>query len=155
SVFQDLSEFGFGETLFEQMFGDLGFDLSGRRRKAQPRRRDLQMALEISLEEAAQGCEKTLFIPRYAPCPTCRGSGAKPGTEKIDCPECRGKGQIAARQGHMQVIRTCTECGGEGKIIKTPCPECHGEGRKKATRQLSVKVPAGIDTGSQLHVRGK
>lgn len=104
TIFEDLSEFGFGETLFEKIFGDFG--LSGKRR----RNRDLQMALEITLEEAATGCEKKIALPRYDPCP---------------------------------------ECGGQG------CQKCHGEGRVRITRQISVKIPAGIETGSQLRVRGE
>lgn len=155
TVFQDLSEFGFGENLFDQIFGDFGFDLSGRRKKVHRRSRDLQMALEITLEEAATGCEKRISIPRYNPCPACGGSGAKPGTEQITCPHCQGRGQIASKQSYMQVVRTCPECEGDGKIIKTSCPECRGEGRKKVTRRINVKIPAGVDTGSQLRIRGE
>jgi molecular chaperone DnaJ len=153
SVFQDLSEFGFGENLFDQIFGDFGFDLAGGRKKGPPRSHDLQVSLDITLEEASQGCEKMISVPRYDPCPTCHGNGVKPGTKKIPCIKCGGKGQIASKQGFMQIIQTCPECRGAGMIFKTACPQCQGEGRIKINRQLNVKIPPGVDSGSKLRVR--
>jgi molecular chaperone DnaJ len=152
SVFQDLSEFGFGENLFDQIFGDFGFDLSGRRKKERSRSHDLQISLSLTLEEAAQGCEKEISIPRYDVCPTCEGSGAKLGSKTLSCPNCKGKGQVLSKQRFVQVIQTCSECQGAGKITETPCPQCHGEGRIRATRHINVKIPPGVDTGSQLRV---
>lgn len=155
SIFDDLSEFGFGEGLFDQIFKGFGFDLSGRRRKAYQETHDLQMALEITLEEAAQGCEKSISIPRYDPCPTCGGSGAKPGTKKTPCSRCNGKGQVVSKQGFVQLVQTCPDCHGEGQIITTPCVDCHGEGKIKTVRRLTIKIPPGVDTGSRLRVRGE
>jgi molecular chaperone DnaJ len=155
TIFQDLSEFGFGENLFDQIFGDFGFDLSGKYKKGRPRSHDLQISLSITLEEAAEGCEKKISIPRDDPCPTCDGSGAKPGAKTIPCPNCKGKGQVVSKQGFMQIIQTCPECRGAGMIVETPCTQCFGEGRIRITRHIHVKIPPGVDTGSRLRVRGE
>ena len=158
SVFQDLGDFGFGGGLFDEIFGDLGFDIFGRRpRQASRSRRgrDLEIALDITLEEAAEGVEKTITVPRYEVCAHCSGSGAKPGTKKVTCAQCRGSGQVVVSSGFFQLAQTCGRCRGEGSIIQSPCPECRGEGRTKVTRKIKVKVPAGVDTGSHLRVRGE
>lgn len=159
SVFQGLGDFGFGGGLFDEVFGDLGFDVfSGRasHRAGRARRgRDLQIAIDITLEEAATGIEKTINLPRYEICPACSGSGAKPGTKKITCPQCKGRGQTVVSSGFFQMAQTCSRCGGEGSTIQTPCPQCRGEGRVKETRKIKVKIPAGVDNDSQLRVRGE
>ncbi len=150
--------FGGGGSIFEELFGDLGFDIGGSRHsRAQSRRRgrDLQIALDISLEEAASGVERVMTVPRYEPCITCSGSGAKPGTKKAVCPQCRGSGKTVVSNGFFQLAQTCSRCGGEGSLISAPCPDCHGEGRVKITKKIKVKIPAGVDNGSQLRVRGE
>ncbi len=154
-VFQDLSDFGFGEGLFDQIFGDVGVDLFGRRKKGQRRNYDLEVTVEMTLEEAAKGVEKEITVPRHASCEACSGTGAAPGTKKSTCPLCRGAGVISARKGHMQLTQACPECHGSGLVIKTPCPQCHGEGRIKTLRHLRVKIPSGVDTGAQLRVGGE
>jgi len=158
SVFQDLGDFGMGGGIFDEIFSDLGFDISGSRRRsgARSRRgRDLEIAMEITLEEAASGVEKTITVPRYETCETCSGSGAKPGTKKATCSQCRGSGRVVVSSGFFQLAQTCPRCRGEGSVIQTPCPQCRGEGRTKVTRNIKVKVPAGVDTGSNLRVRGE
>lgn len=158
SVFRDLGDFGFGGGIFEDIFSDLGFDISGTRtrRGARARRgRDLEISVSISLEEAASGIEKTVTVPRYEVCSACGGSGAKAGTKKITCTRCKGSGRTIVSNGFFQLAQTCSQCGGEGSVIQTPCPECRGEGRIKATHRIKVKIPAGVDTGSQLRVRGE
>ncbi len=157
SVFEDLADFGFGGGLFDEIFGDFGFDLFGRRRRAHAKRRgrDLQIEMDITLEEAAFGSEKTIDVPRYEPCSTCSGSGVKPGAKKSVCPQCKGQGQITVAQGFFHLTQTCPRCRGEGSIITNPCQACHGEGRTKIRKKLKVKIPAGIDTGSQLRIRGE
>ncbi|OGX19654.1 MAG: molecular chaperone DnaJ, partial [Omnitrophica WOR_2 bacterium RBG_13_44_8b] len=161
SVFQGLGDFGLGGGLFEEIFSDLGFDIfssrqgrtqaSGRRQRG----RDLQIAVDISLEEAASGTEKTITVPRYEICPTCSGSGAKPGTKKTTCPQCKGSGRTVVSSGFFQLAQTCSRCRGEGSIIQSPCPDCRGEGRQKAIHKIKVKIPAGVDEGSSLRVRGE
>jgi len=159
SVFEGLGDFGFGGGLFEEIFGDLGSDIfgGGSRRGSTNRRRgrDLQIALDITLEEAARGVEKTITVPRYELCPTCSGSGAKPGTKKITCPQCKGAGRTVVSSGFFQLAQTCSRCRGEGSTIQALCPDCRGEGRAKVTRKIKVKIPSGADTGSHLRVRGE
>lgn len=158
SIFRDMggSFGGSGGSIFEDIFGDLGFDIGGRQSRAQSARRrgrDLQIAIDISLEEAATGAEKIITVPRYETCATCGGGGAKPGTKKTTCPQCKGSGRTVVSNGFFQLAQTCSRCGGEGSIIQSPCPDCRGEGRVRVTKKIKVKIPAGVDTGSQLRVR--
>ncbi|MFA5089727.1 MAG: molecular chaperone DnaJ [Candidatus Omnitrophota bacterium] len=157
SVFQDLGDFGVGGGLFDEIFSDLGFDIFGKGRRAGRTRRgrDLEISLEITLQEAARGVEKTITVPRYETCPACSGTGAKPGTKKITCPQCRGAGRTVVSNGFFQVAQSCSRCQGEGSIIQSPCTECRGEGRTKVSRKIKVKIPAGVDTGSHLRIRGE
>ena len=158
SIFQDLGDFGFGGGLFDEIFGDFGFDLFGHSRRtgtSRRRGRDLQVEVDISLQEAVSGIEKTVKLPRYEPCTTCNGSGAKPGTKRTTCPQCRGSGRMVVSSGFFQLAQTCNRCRGEGTIIATPCPNCRGEGRSKITRKIKVKIPPGVYTGSHLRVRGE
>lgn len=158
SVFQDLADFGFGEGLFDKIFGDSGVDIFGhrRRKKARPTvGRDLQVALEISLEDAVFGSEKTISFRRYDVCSTCQGSGARPGTARKRCAHCRGSGQEVSASGAVRMVRPCSYCNGEGSLAETPCPECHGEGRVQSTRRLKVTIPPGVDTGSELRLAGE
>ncbi|MCX5701926.1 MAG: molecular chaperone DnaJ [Candidatus Omnitrophica bacterium] len=159
SVFEGLGEFGFGSSILDEVFGDLGFDIFGGRtghRASRGRRgRDLEVAVSIGLEEAASGAEKTITLPRYETCVVCSGSGAKPGTKKTVCPQCKGQGRTIVSSGFFQMAQTCSRCSGEGSIMQTPCPECRGEGRSKITRKIKVKIPPGVDTGSNLRIRGE
>ncbi|MDD5155720.1 MAG: molecular chaperone DnaJ [Candidatus Omnitrophica bacterium] len=158
SVFEGMGDFGLGGGIFEDIFSDLGFDIFGSRQRTSGRGRrgrDLQISVDITLEEAAQGIEKTITIPGYETCSTCSGSGAKPGTKQLTCPQCRGSGRMVISSGFFQMAQTCSRCRGEGTVIQTPCPDCKGQGKTKVTRKLKVKIPAGVDTGSQLRMRGE
>ncbi len=157
SIFQDLSDFGFGGGIFEEIFGDFGFDIFGhsRKRQAGRRGRDLEVEVNITLEEAASGVEKTIQLPRYETCITCHGTGAKPGTRKTTCPQCKGTGRMVISSGFFQIAQTCSRCRGEGSIITAPCPDCHGEGRVKVTKRIKLKIPPGVYTGSHLRIRGE
>ncbi|MDD5680127.1 MAG: molecular chaperone DnaJ [Candidatus Omnitrophica bacterium] len=158
SVFQDLGDFGLGGSIFEDIFGDLGFNIFGGKAQRGGRARrghDLEITVDITLEEAASGVEKTITVPRYDTCSTCSGSGAKPGTKKTTCPQCKGSGQMVASNGFFQLRQTCPKCHGEGSVIQTPCPTCRGEGRVKEVHKIKVKIPPGVDTGSHLRVRGE
>lgn len=148
---------GFGGSIFDELFGGGGSEyFSGRGRSRGPRRgRDLQFKLEINLEEAAFGAEKTFQISRPELCTTCHGSGAKPGSKKTTCSYCAGKGQVIVSQGFFHLSQTCGKCGGEGKIITSPCPKCSGQGQVRFQRKITVKIPPGVDTGSQLRMRGE
>jgi molecular chaperone DnaJ len=150
---------GFGniEDIFDlfgigDMFG--GRTGSGRRTAAQ-RGSDLRYDLEISLEEAAQGMTAQLRIPRLEACDECKGSGAKAGTQPEACATCSGTGQIRYQQGFFSVARTCGACRGTGRVIKSPCEKCQGTGRIEREKQMEVKIPGGVETGSRLRIAGE
>jgi molecular chaperone DnaJ len=137
-------------------FGDVfGGGRSGSRRSSAQRGADLRYDLEITLEEAAQGMTAQLRIPRLEGCETCKGSGAAAGTEPETCNTCGGAGQIRYQQGFFSVARTCHACRGVGRIINNPCAECKGAGRVEREKQMEVKIPAGVETGSRLRVQGE
>ena len=146
--------FGFSGN-FEDIFGDIFGDFFGGGRTRQARGDDLSYALDVSFEEAAFGTEKTISVPRRMRCTPCRGSGAKAGTQPRTCPTCRGSGQVRFQQGFFTVARTCDRCGGQGAMITDPCPECRGGGVVRKTSNLQIKIPAGVDTGSRLKLRGE
>ena len=144
---------------FEDILGDLFGDFFGTNRsrgRGRARRgQDLRYDLEIAFEEAAFGCEKTISVPRMVACETCGGRGAKPGTQPKTCPQCRGSGQVRFQQGFFSIAKTCGHCNGQGSIIASPCTDCGGAGALRRTSQLSIKVPAGVDSGSRLKLRGE
>ncbi len=148
---------GSGGSIFDDIFGDLGFDIFGSRTRSGRNRRgrDLEIAVSISLEEAASGVEKTITVPRYEPCSTCSGTGAKPGSKKSNCSQCGGSGRVVMSSGFFQMTQTCPRCHGEGHIVTNPCPDCKGEGRARVTRNIKVKIPAGVDNGSTLRIKGE
>ncbi|PLK48128.1 molecular chaperone DnaJ [Uliginosibacterium sp. TH139] len=115
---------------------------------------DLRYNLEVSLEEAARGVEKTIRIPVQEECGTCKGSGAKPGTQPKTCGTCGGAGQVRMQQGFFSIQQTCPKCHGSGRVITDPCGDCHGAGRVKKQKTLEVKIPAGIDSGMRLRHAG-
>jgi molecular chaperone DnaJ len=152
---------GFDPSAFSD-FGDIlgdffGFgDVFGGRRRGGPRRgSDLRYNLELSFEEAVFGTETHIQIPRAEECGACGGRGSAAGTEPSTCTACGGSGQITFQQGFFSVARTCTRCRGAGRIITTPCKECRGEGQIPSERKLQIKIPAGVDGGSQLRITGE
>ena len=151
----DFSSF---DDIMSEIFGDFG-DLWGfgsSRRRSGPRRgRDLRYDLEISLEDSVLGRKTTIEVPRMEICHVCDGTQAKPGTKPQTCPSCGGRGQVAFTQGFFSVSRTCDRCRGEGKIISTPCEECNGQGQVQRTRDISITIPAGIDDGQVIQLRGE
>ncbi|MAF74257.1 MAG: molecular chaperone DnaJ [Pseudomonadota bacterium] len=147
--------FGGGGADFADIFGDVFGDIfgGGRRQQARPQRgADLRYNLEMSLEDAVKGKEVELQIPTMVECEDCDGSGAKKGTRPETCSHCHGTGQIQMRQGFFAVQQACPHCRGTGSIIKDPCNTCHGQGRVEKTKKLSVKIPAGVDTGDRIRL---
>ena len=137
-------------------FGDVfGSGRAGGRRSAAQRGADLRYDLEISLEEAYGGMTAQLRIPRLETCEVCEGSGAERGTHPENCQTCGGTGQVRYQQGFFSVARTCHACRGTGRVIKSPCKECRGAGRIEREKQMEVKIPAGVETGSRLRVQGE
>ncbi len=156
-VFRDLGEFGFGESIFEDIFSDLGFDIFGtkRRKKRVLRGEDIHSKLTIELEEVAKGVEKTLTFNRYERCNHCKGTGAYPGTSKTVCPLCKGRGTVSTGFGFITFSETCPQCKGEGEVITKVCPRCKGSGRERVSKKLKVSIPAGVDSGSVIRLRGE
>ncbi len=146
---------GFADA-FGDIFGDIfgGGGGGGRGRSNVYRGADLRYNLEITLEEAARGAEKTIRIPALEECDTCHGSGAKPGTQPKTCPTCGGACQVRIQQGFFSIQQTCPKCHGSGRIIPEPCTSCGGAGRVKRQKTLEVKIPAGIDDGMRLRHGG-
>ena len=137
-------------------FGDVfGGTRGGSRRSTAQRGADLRYDLEITLEEAANGLTAQLRIPRLEGCETCKGSGAASGTQAETCQTCSGTGQVRYQQGFFSVARTCGACRGAGRVIKTPCKDCNGAGRVEREKQMEVKIPAGVETGSRLRVQAE
>ncbi|MCP3865612.1 molecular chaperone DnaJ [Marisediminitalea sp.] len=150
---------GFGGGAdFGDIFGDVFGDIFGGGRGRQSRARqgaDLRYNLEMTLEEAVRGKEVEIRVPTLVACEPCNGSGAKKGSSPKTCPTCHGNGQVQMRQGFFAVQQTCPTCSGRGKIISDPCNECHGQGRTEKTKTLSVKIPAGVDTGDRIRLSGE
>lgn len=149
---------GFGgiEDIFDMFFGG---GMGGNRRRVPKRGADLQYNLKISFEEAAFGCTKTIDINRWENCPDCGGTGSKQGTFPEECPECHGSGQVDHVQqtpfGMFRNRTTCTRCNGEGTVIKEICQACNGKKHVRRNRKITVKIPAGIDTGQAITLRGE
>lgn len=150
--------FGFGGSpfgdIFEDLFGDM-FSGGGGRRGRGHRGDDLRYNLTISFEEAAFGTEKEVEIPQLQPCETCGGSGAKPGTGRRTCGTCKGMGQVRYQQGFFSLSRPCPDCKGSGQVVDAPCPDCHGSGRVRGSKNLSLRIPPGVETGTRLKMRGE
>lgn len=148
-------------TDFSDILGDLfGFsDLFGGRGRGQSNRpakgNDLRFDMNLKFEESVFGAEKSITVARPASCKTCSGSGARKGTSASTCAGCAGRGQVRYSQGFFAVARTCTQCGGAGRVIKDPCATCSGAGRVREEKSLSIKVPGGVDDGSRLRVAGE
>jgi len=150
---------GFGagggfSVIFDEMFSDFMGGRGGGR-KANTKGADLRYDLDISLEEAFHGENKTITIPVAVRCATCDGSGAAKGSSPVNCGTCGGHGKVRAQQGFFTVERTCPACQGQGQTISSPCGDCGGQGRVQKNRTLNVNVPAGVDTGTRIRLSGE
>lgn len=150
---------GFGggasfSDIFGDVFGDIFGGGGGGRAGGQRvyRGADLRYNLALSLEDAVRGTTVKIRVPTYVTCQTCGGSGAKKGTAPTTCTTCGGHGQVRMQQGFFSVQQTCPRCNGTGSIVSDPCGDCHGEGRIREQKTLSVKVPAGVDTGDRIRL---
>lgn len=157
--------FDFGGADFGDIFGDIFGDFFGGGRRNQGARSgpakgaNIRASVRITFEEAVFGCEKELELKLKDPCPSCKGSGAKPGTTAQMCPKCGGKGQVVFTQqsffGTVRNVQTCPDCNGSGKVIKDKCPDCGGTGYVASTKRIQVSIPAGIDNGQSVRIREK
>lgn len=147
------------DDIFSSFFGG-GFGGAGARRQTGPQRGpDLKYRLTLDFMEAAFGAEKTINVTKHDQCDVCHGSGAEPGTDPVTCPTCHGSGTVQERQqslfGTVMTSKTCTTCNGRGKTVKNPCGNCDGAGRLRRSKKLKVKIPAGINEGEALTLRGE
>jgi molecular chaperone DnaJ len=152
----DFSDFGGFGDIFDSFFGGGG----GRRRKGGPEKgNDLEYTITLTFEEAVAGVEKEISITRNEKCETCGGTGAKEGTQPKTCDKCGGTGQIRVQRntplGSFMSTSTCDKCGGKGTIITDPCQECKGSGKIRKNRKITVTIPAGVDTGNVIPLRGQ
>jgi len=148
---------GFGD-IFDAFFGGGGGFSSGRRKNGPTKGADIEVSLNLTFEEAVFGVKKEISINRHEKCETCSGTGAKPGTSPKTCDKCGGTGQIRVQRntplGSFVSMNTCDKCGGKGKVISDPCSTCRGTGKERKNRKITVEVPAGVDTGNIIPLRG-
>jgi molecular chaperone DnaJ len=143
-------------STFSDIFGEFfGFSQARGRGPRPGRGADLRYNMNVSFRDAAKGAEKTITIPKNVPCGHCSGTGAEPGTRPETCRQCGGSGQMIQSQGFFRVAVTCPICRGHGSLITSPCTKCRGQGMVEETRELSVRVPAGVDSGMRLRLRGE
>jgi molecular chaperone DnaJ len=159
---------GFDPSSFSGGFGDILSDLFGRSggggrgqggvRGGQPRQargRDLETEVSLGFEQAVNGAQVPLAVPTSQPCPTCNGSGAKPGTVPKVCPVCNGRGLESQSQGIFSMSQPCSNCHGSGTVIEEPCATCGGTGAQRSVRRMRVNIPAGVRDGSRIRLPGK
>jgi molecular chaperone DnaJ len=138
-----------GGNIFDDLFG------GGRSDPSQPQRgSDLRYDLELTFEEAAHGCEKEISVSKLEACDACQGSGAEAGSRTRTCHVCGGRGQVISSRGIFSIAQTCPQCQGAGRVIDKPCKTCRGNGRKEKTTKITLRIPAGVDTGSRLRSSG-
>ena len=145
------------EDILGSVFGG-GFS-SSRKSSGPTKGADIRTTLNLKFEEAAFGVRKEINVTRNEKCDTCNGSGAKPGSKVITCDKCGGRGKIQVTQntimGSFATVRTCDKCSGSGKVIQTPCEKCSGKGTVRKNRKIEINVPAGIDNGQAIPLRGE
>ena len=149
---------GFQGGSFNDIFGDVFGDIFGGGARSQSRARrgsDLEYRIEVSLEDAINGKEIKISVPRKVSCKSCKGTGAKNGTALKTCSHCNGQGQVRVSQGFFSVQQTCPVCKGRGTVIEENCPDCSGSGFIQETKKLAVKIPAGVDNGDQIRLSGE
>jgi molecular chaperone DnaJ len=140
--------------IFSNIFGRGGGG-GGRAQPQQVRGRDLETEISLSFDQAVNGAQVSVTVPKAERCPTCHGSGAKPGTRPVTCPRCEGRGIDAQSQGFFSISQPCPQCGGAGQIIENPCPTCGGSGLTQQTKRYKVNIPAGVKDGARIRLAGK
>jgi molecular chaperone DnaJ len=157
-IFSGFGPRGFSGGGFTSDLGDIFSSFFGRRagsREAPTRGRDLETEVQLSFEQAMEGAEVRVTVPKHATCATCRGSGARPGTSPTVCPRCGGRGIDSESQGFFSISQPCPRCGGRGEVIESPCETCAGSGLTMQRKRYRVKVPPGVRDGSRIRVAGK
>jgi len=143
------------QDIFSEFFGGGGGRRGGQRRSGPARGSDIRVQQRLTLKESLTGCKREVALRTPAPCESCEGSGAKPGTKRKTCTACNGAGQVSTARGFVMFTQSCPECGGEGSLVKSPCSACGGVGQVEKSRKVLVSFPAGIDSGQRLRVPGQ
>jgi molecular chaperone DnaJ len=146
-IFREVFGGAGGGSIFDNIFGTQ--DPSGPQRGD-----DLRYNLEITLEEAALGCEKEVSVTKLDKCETCDGSGAEAGSKLKTCSTCGGRGQVLTSRGIFSIAQTCPHCKGQGRILEKPCKSCHGEGKRQRTSKIKLRIPPGVEGGQRLRSQG-
>ena len=146
-IFREVFGGGAGGSIFDNIFGTQ--DPTGPQRGD-----DLRYDLELTLEEAALGCEKEIAVTKMDKCEACDGSGAEPGSKLKTCTTCGGRGQVLMSRGIFSIAQTCPHCKGQGRLLEKPCKVCHGEGKKQRASKIKLRIPAGVEGGSRLRSQG-
>ncbi|SEI47222.1 molecular chaperone DnaJ [Allopseudospirillum japonicum] len=150
---------GGGGASFNDIFGDMFGDIFGGGGRSHPnapqRGSDLRYKLDLDLEEAVKGTTVTIKVPTLVACEACHGQGTADGKKPETCPTCHGQGQVRMQQGFFAIQQTCPRCHGRGTLITDPCRQCHGQGQVEEQKTLSVKIPAGVDTGDRIRLSGE
>ena len=145
---------GFGGIDLGDILGGM-FGRGGGGRPQRQRGRDLETEIALSFDQAVNGAQVSVTVPKEERCPTCHGSGARPGTAPVTCPRCEGTGIDAQSQGFFSISQPCPQCGGSGQIIEDPCPTCSGSGLTRQTKRYRVNIPAGVRDGTRIRLAGK
>jgi molecular chaperone DnaJ len=148
------TDFGSFSDILSGIFNS-GGGRGSRTRPAAERGNDLETTISLSFEQAVEGAQVPVSVATHAACPTCRGTGAEPGTQPVVCPVCHGRGVESQGQGLFSITRPCERCGGSGTVIEKPCHTCHGEGRMRELKKYRVNIPAGVKDGSRIRLAGK
>ncbi|HEX6455586.1 MAG TPA: molecular chaperone DnaJ [Solirubrobacterales bacterium] len=147
---------GFGGFDFGDILGSVFNRGGGRGGQPQAvRGRDLETEVPLSFDQAINGSQVSVTVPKQSRCPTCHGSGAKPGTSPTTCPRCEGRGVEVQGQGLFSISQPCSQCGGSGQVIEDPCPTCGGSGLTQQSKRYKVNIPAGVKDGTRIRLAGK
>jgi len=146
---------GFSTGDLGDLFSNIFSRGGGRPQTQQVRGRDLETEISLSFDQAVNGAQVDVTVPKAERCPTCHGNGAKPGTSPVTCPRCEGRGIDAQSQGFFSISQPCPQCGGAGQIIEDPCPTCGGNGLTQQTKRYKVNIPAGVKDGARIRLAGK
>jgi molecular chaperone DnaJ len=147
-------DFGSFSDILSNIFAG-GATRGTRTKPAAERGSDLETTVSLTFEQAVEGAQVPVSVATHAPCGTCRGTGARPGTTPVVCPVCQGRGVESQGQGLFSITRPCARCGGAGTVIEEPCPTCHGDGRLREVKKYRVNIPAGVKEGSRIRLAAK